>query len=163
MEIRELATGLGGPFAHVEQHASRGWFAVRQPGYCMFAEVPQVLQQKDLLVEINRNRLSNLRSTLVANSRTIPKSCLSPTCAWLILAGIFKSASEFLLMGPPLAPPPIASPGELSPSLAPRPIPTTAECPREVLCCVPGERFPDESLSGEAVGVKKTSRGACRG
>jgi len=35
-------------------------------------------------------------------------------------------------------------------------MPTTAERPREALCCVTGDRFPGESLLGEAVGVKKT-------
>jgi len=54
------------------------------------------------------------------------------------------------------APPLIASHRAPSPSFAPRPMSATAERPREVLCRVPGERFPGGSLLGEAVGIKKT-------
>lgn len=46
---------------------------------------------------IIRGQFLNLLSTSAANSRTMPKSLFNPTCAWLILAGIFRSPSEFLL------------------------------------------------------------------
>lgn len=45
----------------------------------------------------------DIPSTLRANSRTIPKSRRSPTCAWLILAGILRSPNELRRIVP--APP----------------------------------------------------------
>lgn len=52
---------------------------------------------------IIRGRFVNSLSTSAANSRTMPKSLFNPTCAWLILAGIFRSPSEFLLGTMPVA------------------------------------------------------------
>jgi hypothetical protein len=54
---------------------------------------------------IIRGRFVNSLSTSATNSRTMPKSLFNPTCAWLILAGIFRSPNEFLLGTMPVATP----------------------------------------------------------
>ena len=51
-------------------------------------------------------------STSVANSRTMPKSLFNPTCAWLILAGIFRSPREFLRGTMPVGGGSVARPSE---------------------------------------------------
>jgi hypothetical protein len=54
---------------------------------------------------IIKGQFVNSLSTSAANSRTMPKSLFNPTCAWLILAGIFRSPNEFLLGTMPVATP----------------------------------------------------------